>query len=396
MPATLSVSKACERPPIHRFTRDGSRELEEHLSVVCDAVRSGVLEIIPEAKLEGLLLGGGYGRGEGGVLRSAVGDQPYNDLEFYVMVKGSVLLAERRWREELHACAEELSGQAGVEVEFKLGSFKRLRAQGPTMFSYDLVMGHHWLVGNEQLLHGCESHRDAAHIPLSEAARLLMNRCSGLLFSKQLLEQKTFDAAESDFVERNLAKAELGFGDVVLASQGRYHWSCLERHRRVLELPRDGAPPGLDRIRAFHAHGVEFKLHPYHAQTERTALHARHAELCQLGATLWLWLESIRLGRQFSSMPDYVTQQESTCPETEMPKNWLINLRTFGLRGAVNRWAFRYPRERLLRVLPLLLFLGIEVQQDSLLREAQRLLQTQASSFSSLVEVYRGLWARFN
>jgi hypothetical protein len=52
-----------------RFTLDGSVELEQHLAGVCDAVRDGVKALIPAAKLEGLALAGGYGRGEGGVLR---------------------------------------------------------------------------------------------------------------------------------------------------------------------------------------------------------------------------------------------------------------------------------------------------------------------------------------
>ena len=49
---------------------------------------------------EGEGLGGGYGRGEGGVLRSPESgeDQPYNDLEFYVFTRGSALIAERRFR----------------------------------------------------------------------------------------------------------------------------------------------------------------------------------------------------------------------------------------------------------------------------------------------------------
>src|SRR6266545_2727283 len=56
-----------------RFTLDGGAELEEHLAHTCESVLAGVRGIIPARKLEALLLGGGYGRGEGGVLRTETG-----------------------------------------------------------------------------------------------------------------------------------------------------------------------------------------------------------------------------------------------------------------------------------------------------------------------------------
>ena len=51
-----------------RFTIDGSDALEDHLARVCESAAEGVLNIVGKARLEALVLGGGYGRGEGGVL----------------------------------------------------------------------------------------------------------------------------------------------------------------------------------------------------------------------------------------------------------------------------------------------------------------------------------------
>src|SRR4051794_37699748 len=72
-----------------RFTMDGDDALEKHLTRGCEQVLSGVRGLIPAHKLEAVLLGGGYGRGEGGVLRTSEGDRPYNDLEFYVAITGN-------------------------------------------------------------------------------------------------------------------------------------------------------------------------------------------------------------------------------------------------------------------------------------------------------------------
>src|SRR5206468_4075679 len=74
---------------VPRFTLDGSDALENRLAQLCERIFTGVQSLVPSHKLEALVLGGGYGRGQGGVLRTQSGDQPYNDLEFYVFLHGS-------------------------------------------------------------------------------------------------------------------------------------------------------------------------------------------------------------------------------------------------------------------------------------------------------------------
>ena len=375
-----------------RFTLDGSAALESHLQNICEQVLAGVRRLIPADRLEGLLLGGGYGRGEGGVLRTPAGDLPYNDLEFYVFVRGQAVLAERQFRQPLHELGESLSPAAGLEVEFKVLTLDKLRNSPPSMFYYDLVMGHHWFAGDDTLLAGCEPHRDAAQIPLHEATRLLMNRCSGLLFAKGRLAKPDFIADDADFVGRNFAKAQLAFGDVLLTAHGQYHWSCQERHRRLEQL--DLTPlPWATALITHHATGVEFKLHPSRSSESQTALIARHQELTALGAQLWLWLESRRLGKTFATARDYALSNINKCPETSTLRNRLVNLRAFGPAGLASG---RYPRERLLTTLPLLLWEKTALTNHDLLAKIQTQLRTTATDLAGLVAAYSVIWGRFN
>src|SRR6266513_2503014 len=76
-----------------------------------------------------------------------------------------------------------------------------------------MVTGHRWLLGEESLLIGCQHHRQAERIPLSEATRLLMNRCTGLLLAGERLDRASLSRDDADFINRNLAKAKLAFGD---------------------------------------------------------------------------------------------------------------------------------------------------------------------------------------
>jgi hypothetical protein len=116
-----------------RFTLDGSDALEAQLGDLCARVAEGVRQIVPTGKLHALVLGGGYGRGEGGVLRSESGEQPYNDLEFYVLYRGSALSA-LRYKKTIHHLAEELTRSGQIEVELKLLPLEKLISSPASMF----------------------------------------------------------------------------------------------------------------------------------------------------------------------------------------------------------------------------------------------------------------------
>jgi len=351
-----------------RFTIDGSDSLEQHLAATCKHVRAGVERIIPAGKLKGLVLAGGYGRGEGGVLRENGRDLPYNDMEFFVFVRGSTLINDRLYKAALHKLGESLSHVVGLDVEFKILSTSRLRRSPVSMFYYDLVMGHRWIIGGDELFAGCEHHRDATRIPLHEATRLLFNRCSGLLFANERLAQDNFTAADADFVGRNLAKAQLALGDVVLTMAGRYHWSCLERHRRLQELA--GADPSL---LYHHAAGVAFKLHPQRSTKTREELGKEHSALSQLAQNILLQLESRRLEIKWSTPVEYTTSKTNKCPEVPLWKNVFIHLRTRGIPTGITR----YPREHLLHVLVTMLW-------------------TERTTKPHAIQQYAALWHRFN
>jgi hypothetical protein len=261
------------------------------------------------------------------------------------------------------------------------------------MFDYDLALGHRWLLGDETLLRGCEHHRIASDIPLSEATRLLMNRCSGLLFARQRLESPQLTLEDADFVGRNLAKARLAFGDVVLAAVGQYHWSCLERGKRLQHLTVPFPWPA--RIRSHHAAGVRFKLHPRRTSASITVLRSEFEELRALGLVLWLWLESRRLGVLFQSARTYGVSPVDKCPESRRWRNFLVNVKAFGRPAVFAKESTRCPRETLLNTLPLLLWEPWR-QDRQLTHHLQEKLQMRSAAQQDLTEVYRRLWLQFN
>lgn len=221
-----------------------------------------------------------------------------------------------------------------------------------------------------------------------------------MLLCSERLARPHFGESDAEFVGRNLAKARLAFGDVLLTTQALYHWSCRERHRRLQSLSLPDPDPNaflLPALTQLHAQGVEFKLHPGRTQENRESLAARHAELVQQARRLWFWLENRRLHGTWRDPADYAFSEANLCPESPRWRNRLINASAFGMdHSLLNRTASRYPRERLLRSLALLLFEPAALHNPTHIGALQTWLHSSARDLPGLVAAYRRLWSRFN
>jgi len=375
-----------------RFTLDGSSGLERRLRELCCRTRQAILQLVPPGKLKALVLGGGYGRGHGGVLRTDLGDAPYNDLEFYVFLNGHALFNELRYREAFSRLGELLSAEAGLHIEFKLDSLQKLRHSPVSIFSYDLVSGHRTLYGDETLFHGCLHHLDSRRIVPGESTRLLLNRGSGLLLVEELLLKNSLASEESDFIGRNLAKAKLAIGDALLAAEGKYHWDCRQRVSALQELSQRATWPMARQVLEDHSEGVRFKLHPIRATGSLAEFVEEHRRLTKLTLDVWLWLENHRLSTTFSTLKEYAFNSVAKC-DGSWWRNLLLNIRLFGVGATLDRYGPRYPRERLFNVLPLLLGGARSLSDTDTRRHVQNQLRTGASDWCGFVAAYKQVWS---
>ena len=73
----------------------------------------------------------------------------------------------------------------------------------------------------------------------------------------------------------------------------------------------------------------------------------------------------------------------------------MLNARTFGLKTVFDEMAGRYPRERLLNSLPLLLW-DEPLNDLRVRRHLQNQLRTTASDWQSFVAAYKMVWPSFS
>ena len=177
-------------------------------------------------KLAAVVLGGGYGRGEGGVLKTPLGDRLYNDLDFFVFSYGG----SRRENEQIHCELAKISERwekvLGIAVDFSpVKNLSSLHRVSHTLMFQELLHGWIPVWGAVDWAKWIPAMRPD-ELPFSEAVRLLLNRGMGLMFAGEYLKSGKDDA---DFVVRNMNKAILGCGDAFLLSAGHYCWRGPER-----------------------------------------------------------------------------------------------------------------------------------------------------------------------
>ena len=235
-----------------RFVAGDAPELDRALADALAAIGREI-DAMRIPSLAGVVLGGGYGRGEGGAreckvesVKCKVEGMPVaecrlsNDLDFFAITKEGATDADaaavakaleplsRRWSEKL-----------GIDVDFMGRTPWRLRHDQERLMVQELVHGYVDVAGEkgEVLFAGIER-REPSDLPWMEAARLLMNRGMGLLLAAEKLQSvvdsrhPTVDCRLSNvhsFVNRNINKCILGAGDARLIANRGYRWRAPER-----------------------------------------------------------------------------------------------------------------------------------------------------------------------
>ena len=252
---------AGDMPALDRLVDDACAEIGREI----DALR------VP--RLAGVVLGGGYGRGEGGAKEKLerivrVGERSNsalqlktptptltlsNDLDFFAITEAGVPEAETLAAigSALEPISAKWTAKLGVDVDFTVRTPWRIRHDLERLMIQELLRGYFDVAGKkgEELFAGMER-ADAAKLPWMEAARLLMNRGMGLLLAKRkeswssklelengvlppLSNSNSSLQLHSDFVARNINKCILGAGDARLIARHAYAWRAEERAKAL-------------------------------------------------------------------------------------------------------------------------------------------------------------------
>jgi hypothetical protein len=72
---------------LKNFTRSGNSEAESVISNMLSDITNIVLKHLPQYNIRSLILLGGYGKGEGGILVTASSLRPHNNFDLMLITK---------------------------------------------------------------------------------------------------------------------------------------------------------------------------------------------------------------------------------------------------------------------------------------------------------------------
>lgn len=257
-------------------------EIEALLAETLPAVARDVASLL-EDEIASVCLGGGYGRGEGGVRTTSDGRKTlFNDLDFFVFTHHATKRRRRRIDAAMREIARKWEGVLGVAIDFGPAKNRSdLSKDARSLMMQELKRGCQPVYGDPDPLE-CVPALPPEELPWIEAVRLLLNRGMGLLFA---LERMKNGDANCEFVVRNIRKAELGAGDAILLASGRYRWRARERQDALEDFAKEH---GLSEERlALFRRALKYKFEPDDASPPGGAA-------AEWNAALGFWQEAMR------------------------------------------------------------------------------------------------------
>jgi hypothetical protein len=312
-----------------------------------------------------------------------------------VVVGGMGQPAVQALKPQLLELGHALTRQVGVEVDLAVLKAESLPGAEYSLMHAEMLWGHRVVAGDVDVLASMPP-MPFAGLGLAEFTRLMLNRGSLLLMNRRaLLTGATAGAGEREQFMKYLFKAVLACGDARLAAAGRYHPSYAEKCQRLQQLQWAGQAQFLPQYEM----AMEAKFHPAYEQFSTANLEECLQQVTQLWLETLAHLESTRLGVKAGTWSEYaspsVSKGQSSPGLRGLVRNVGVTLRDYGLREILTnlRWSLRYPRERLISILPGLLGEPGQVHDHQL---ATALGVARGGGWYELTRSYLEQWHRYS
>ncbi len=366
-----------------RYTLRGSPELDQRIDADLARVATA-LAATPEAPLfRGLVLLGGYGRGEGTPLIRDGAQQPFNDYDLIVVSQPLTRARRAQVQTCLRQLEERLTRDLGLPVDLCLYPANHLPGAEFSLLNYELKHGHRVVWGDPACLAALPTYPHNA-VPLSEGTRLLLNR-GKLLLDLRRRHRRTpipnLSPAEREQTVKFIFKAWLAFGDCALLLGRRYPILYSEKKQLLNETDLAGFADAPAIVRDYRR-AIDFKEWGDARVFDAFDLETELARTFAIFRAFFFWYESGRLGAPVSDTDTYAKQLLRAGREGCLGKALALNLVLFKARCLTGPWPWlaAHPRLRLYAALP-----GL-VATDAPAPAAARLLCLPATASRDTVE----------
>jgi glycosyltransferase involved in cell wall biosynthesis len=384
-----------EKAKRKRYTLYGGDEVENLIGQIIEEVKIVVTQCFSSQQYRSVLLIGGYGKGEGGVISRSGKEWPHNNLDLAVISRHLSKDKRKAMKAVLDRALLPITEKYQIGFDTSLIPESAMQSSMPTLLWHELYEGHKLLLGDPKFVRSLPL-GDLNAVPTREFQALMANRGSLLIINDWLLNKNGLVPEHHRHIAvKHIMKTIIGFGDAWLYFLGDYHWSYCERLKRVRQ--QSLIPEGFKEL---YEQAAEFRFKPNYAAYENVNLFELMAQVRSQLAEAFLAIERLRLGLPELSAEDVVEQSlrnvwwQKRNGIRDWMKSWTGFLRP--VRRLVGlSWASKIAflrlgsRERLLTLFPLVAF---GWGNEAMKMQASGYLKSRSTQPEDLAEAYLQLW----
>jgi len=193
-------------------------------------IKQEILKIYGEENIFAILLCGGFGRGEGSIIKSNDKYKPFNDYDLFLITK------RRISADSLKKLGEKLAKKINIRF-VDLGAIKksRLKKMPHTIFTYDLKHSSQVIFGDNNILEKIPYFSNE-EIKREEGKKILFNRliCFLELTHNSFINKKNIPIEERDKMILQISKSIIAAAVAFLVLEKKYKSSYQKQLRNFL------------------------------------------------------------------------------------------------------------------------------------------------------------------
>lgn len=214
-----------------RFTVKGSEEVELYITSIVKEIGDRIKSNIGKEDYKALVMLGGYGRGEGGVVANGK-EKPHNNFDLILITNNLEPRKQIVLKNKLDAILSPIKDKIGIGIDISLINAKKLKNSSCRLMWYDMRFGHKVIFGDTEFVSSL-THFTVENIPDWDARNLLVNRGTLMIINDLLLEKTKLSLKYKKLMVKHIVKAIIGYGDTLLYFLNDYNWSYVEKQKRM-------------------------------------------------------------------------------------------------------------------------------------------------------------------
>lgn len=376
------------------LTYYNNKETETFLNNVLHEAAYVFNELFTKKQTAALILIGGYGRGEGGIVLENGGYHPHNNLDLLYIYNGNI---NTDTVEQANMKLQKISKKYNIGIDMSAINKQKVMKLDGQVVAYDMRHGHKTLLGDSKFL---KEHQAFSlyNIDPADIRQLLVNRGTLLLINRVLLNKPTLTKDEKKLIIKHAIKAIIGYGDALLYFNDSYHWSYAQKQTNMSELKN------IDKaIKNLYSEAMLFRFMPNYDTFLKRDLRAWNDELIKTLSSIHIECEKINLNENNLDWENYFTValENNSYPRHNLKqkvKSCLHGVKQTSVMKELNSMSemVSFMQFGALGVLSLLFpYIAYEIYPKHYKSLFQVALQEKGSKEDEFLKAYLTLWSKW-